>query len=298
MFKLSVILITYNHEVYIKEAIESILMQKTDFDIELIVADDCSTDNTREIIQSYEKESDIDFRFLENVKNLGLVKNYQRAFASCNSEYVAILEGDDYWCDNLHLQKHVDFLSKHLECVLSFNRIIHLNQHTGKTTIPDWNLLDDFEYITTNQMALGNRIGNLSACVIRNIALQKIKPDLFEMEIADWMLGMVLGQFGFLAHLKDATSVYRIHAVGEWSKMSSIEQFKSIVNAIDIYNKYLDYKYDVEFSEHKNLLISIINQKESAKITDFLPSFLVSFIKWIIPLKLRRYLRKFKRAIT
>ena len=81
-----------------------------------------------------------------------------------------------------------------------------------------------FKFVTTQQMAMENKLGNLSACVFRKKEIDKIKPDLFDLRFADWMLGMVLGQFGFIAILKDAMSVYRVHNKGDWSKMPQQEQ--------------------------------------------------------------------------
>ena len=119
--KLNIILITYNQQNYIRQTVESILMQTTDFDFNIVVADDCSPDSTLDIIKEYVEESKIEFVFLKNEKNLGYTENYKRAFAACNAEYIAIMEGDDYWTSPLHLQKHVDFLDLHKEYSMSFS---------------------------------------------------------------------------------------------------------------------------------------------------------------------------------
>ena len=119
-----VVLISYNQEQYIAQAVESILMQrvKDDVQVQIIVADDCSKDKTLEIIKSYEGKSPFPFVYLPIEQNMGHVRNYQRAFAVCEVDYLAILEGDDWWSSPLHLQMHLDFLDIHRECVLTTQR--------------------------------------------------------------------------------------------------------------------------------------------------------------------------------
>jgi glycosyltransferase involved in cell wall biosynthesis len=111
----SVSMITYKHEQYIQQAIEGVLMQQTDFNYELIIADDCSPDNTerivKEIIQSHPNGSCI--KYFRHEKNLGMHKNGRFASEQCQGKYIAICEGDDYWIDPLKLQKQAEFLEVH-----------------------------------------------------------------------------------------------------------------------------------------------------------------------------------------
>ena len=122
--KLNIVLITYNQAQYIAQALDGLIMQRLDSDVEVlvIVADDASTDDTLAIIRTYEAQSPFPFIYLPQEVNMGHVLNYKRAFAACTGDYVAILEGDDWWCNPYHLQKHLDFLDEHHECVLSANR--------------------------------------------------------------------------------------------------------------------------------------------------------------------------------
>ncbi|MBO6134033.1 MAG: glycosyltransferase [Lachnospiraceae bacterium] len=112
--KLSVILITYNHAKYLKKAVDGILSQETDFDFEIIAIDDCSTDGTIEMLRAYKKENPGRFRLMIRRKNLGRpTRNVYLASMAARGEYLAYLEGDDYWTDNQKLQKQVDFLDSH-----------------------------------------------------------------------------------------------------------------------------------------------------------------------------------------
>jgi len=103
----SVILIVYNHEKYLVQAIESILVQEVDFEYEIIVAEDMSTDSSRLIIDEYVKDYPKLFKPLYRQENVGATKNFYEACTAARGKYIAHLEGDDYWCDNRKLQKQV-----------------------------------------------------------------------------------------------------------------------------------------------------------------------------------------------
>jgi glycosyltransferase involved in cell wall biosynthesis len=245
--KLSVLLVTYNQEKYIDECLDGILMQDVDFEWELVVADDCSTDNTLSILKKRLSSSRISCVYLNSKSNIGVSKNYERGFASCHGEYIAVIEGDDYWTDPNRIKKHVAFLDMHRECVMSFNRKVVFNEEWRRFSVVKWDAPEDYQYVTTRKLIMGNCIGNLSTCVFRRSVIEKLKPGLFDIGVADWMLGMAVGQFGLLARLKEVMSVYRVHSGGVWSGRSSKEQRKRLVKKIDMYNHYLDYRFDKEF---------------------------------------------------
>ena len=109
--KLSIAFITYNHEPYLKKALDGILRQKVDFEYEIVVGEDCSTDHTRDILMDYDEHYPGMFRLLFREKNLGRpTLNVYQTSMECRGEYIAYLEGDDYWTDENKLQKQVDFL--------------------------------------------------------------------------------------------------------------------------------------------------------------------------------------------
>lgn len=106
----SVCMITYNHEKFIREAIEGVLMQKTTFPIELIIGEDCSTDLTRKIVEEYAEKYPKLIRILLPEENLGMSENFIETMQAARGKYIALCEGDDYWTDPYKLQKQVDFL--------------------------------------------------------------------------------------------------------------------------------------------------------------------------------------------
>mgnify|MGYP001248218371 CR=1 FL=1 len=110
----SVHMITYNHEKYIAQAIEGVLMQKTNFLFELVIGEDCSTDSTRVICKEYADRYPNIIKLLPDAgKNLGMMENAIRTTMACTGKYIALCEGDDYWTDPYKLQKQVDFLEAH-----------------------------------------------------------------------------------------------------------------------------------------------------------------------------------------
>ena len=113
----SVSLLTYNHEDYIRQCLDGIVNQKTNFAFEVVVGDDCSSDGTREILREYEKKYPDIFKLVLREKNLGPTKNLYDVLKRCKGKYIAGLEGDDYWIDENKLQTQVDFLESHQEYI-------------------------------------------------------------------------------------------------------------------------------------------------------------------------------------
>lgn len=130
--KLSVCMITYNHEDFIAKAIEGVLMQKTNFKIELIVADDCSKDNNQNRIRQFALENSEIVKPILRDKNIGANQNWIDAYNHCTGKYIALCEGDDYWTDPNKLQKQVDFLEANPAYVLCSHRYKGIIVKTGE----------------------------------------------------------------------------------------------------------------------------------------------------------------------
>src|SRR5438128_1378970 len=116
--KVSVILVTYNHGQYVAEALDSILGQQTQFPFELIITEDCSTDGTRDIVTAYANKNPDKIRVLFSESNINTNYVMSRAIAVARGEYVALIDGDDFWTCKKKLQRQVDFLDARSECSL------------------------------------------------------------------------------------------------------------------------------------------------------------------------------------
>lgn len=121
--KISVVVTAYNHEKYVAQCLDSILIQKGTYALEVILGDDCSADRTRRIMQEYaEKHPDI-FILLPPTANMGVTKNINRCLDTCSGDYIAFCEGDDYWIDRYKLQKQMEFLESHPGYSMCFKRL-------------------------------------------------------------------------------------------------------------------------------------------------------------------------------
>lgn len=255
MTTIDIILFCYKQEQYIEQALRSIYAQELPRDVSsrIIVADDASPDTTLAIIKRLAPQSPFPMVFLPEEPNMGISKNYKRSFAATKADYVAILEGDDYWLPN-HIAQHVEFLQTHPECSMSMNEItfMHGESLDIHESITFRNRKEDYILVDLHkQIVCGNQLGNLSACIFRGDYLRELPTDLFNMPIADWMLGVMLAQRGYIAILKESTSVYRVKASGVWAGQSLWQQHKIMIRYANMYDKFQNGKYHAEWREFK-----------------------------------------------
>jgi len=222
----AIYMITYNHGAFIEKAVESVMMQQTNFPYKLYIGEDRSTDNTREICLSLkEKYSDKMELFLHE-KNVGAAANARQIFEACfasGAKYIALLEGDDYWTDAQKLQKQTDFLEDNSDYVLCFHKV-EILQTDGKivddflTVVPEnHETIEDFAH-------LGNYIHTPSV-VFRNI-ITALPFEFKEAIIGDFFLYMMLAEHGKLKYIEENMAVYR-YGVGVFSNKSLVKTVKS-----------------------------------------------------------------------
>ncbi|MCB2291685.1 class I SAM-dependent methyltransferase [Clostridium sp. CS001] len=246
--------LAYNHEKYIVHCLNSIIVQKGNFNLNIIICEDKSTDRTAEIIESYIKNTvvgeNVTFEFLKSTKNLGMVKNLKRLLKACsNSKYTALMDGDDCWHDEEKLQTHIDFMESHPECSLSFDEIILYFENENKYEFYNIQQTLKGDVLTTSDITKMMFIGNISCCFYYTKYLDQIPDEFFEMFVADWILNIVCSLFGDIGHIKKAMTVYRKHNQGIWTGLSDYNMKKSTMGLIDNYNKFLNYTYDEDLSE-------------------------------------------------
>lgn len=173
----SVVMLAYNHEKYIAQAIESIVSQKTDFRFELLIGEDCSTDRTREIIRFYKKKYPAIIRMFLHKRNVGATKNVYSLNRRALGKYITLCEGDDYWCDDNRLQKDVDFLEANRQYVGICNRCRIVDedgmpvQEEVEERVRFWGF--DKRVFTLKDFERWRMPGHSSALTCRNIFLDK-----------------------------------------------------------------------------------------------------------------------------
>jgi len=244
----SVVVTTYNHEKYIKECIDSVLMQKS-VQIELIIGDDCSTDNTRKILEEYQKQYQSIIKLLPLTKNMGVTKNIKRCMEAVTGNYVAICEGDDYWTDSYKLKKQVNFLKKRQDCAMCFNSILILHEDKQKKNYIQPKITK--KTLTTRDLVSDNFIGNFSSCMYRTNVIKKLSDQLYDLFTVDWMFNIACSEYGKIGFLNENMNVYRIHDTGLWSGKDSEEKISDLVELIELYNEFFSFKYDSEFKKFK-----------------------------------------------
>lgn len=129
----SVVMITYNHAPYIGRAIEGVLQQKTDFPFELVIGEDHSTDDTREIVFDYQRQYPGIIRVVTSEHNVGARSNGRRTLEACLGKYIAFCEGDDYWHRPDKLQHQVAYMEAHPDCALVYSDHDRYYVATGKS---------------------------------------------------------------------------------------------------------------------------------------------------------------------
>lgn len=237
--KVSVCMITYNHKNFIEDAINGVLMQECDFDIEFILANDCSPDKTDEIVQNIIKTHPraTIINYIKQEQNIGMMPNFIFALQQCHGEYIALCEGDDYWTNKSKLQKQIDFLEANEDYVLCFHPVNIL-----KT---DGSIVDDFitkvpkNYETIETLArLGNYIHTPSV-VFRNL-LKQFPFEFEQTPIGDYFLYMMLAEQGKLKYLENIMAVYR-YGVGIHSSNSRLKKTK---NNLQLFTSLLSFLKD------------------------------------------------------
>ncbi len=234
----SVVCNTYNHEKYIANALEGFVSQKTTFPFEILVMDDASTDGTADIIREYEKKypdliKPIYHTVNQYSRGLGPMKqNRERAIG----KYIALCEGDDYWIDEYKLQKQVDYMEAHPECMLSLHRVkVHklINESCGKICnvecLPESlkrnNLISAYDIITSKLHF------QTSSFVIRT-SLFKIYSS-FSSSGSDYVLLIRSVMEGTVYFMADIMSVYNKGVLGSWTLRAKDENNSlSIKNAL------------------------------------------------------------------
>jgi glycosyltransferase involved in cell wall biosynthesis len=211
---LSVVMITYCHENYIKEAINGVLMQKCNFDLELILLNDCSPDKTDEVIQgiliTHPNSSWI--KYIAHEKNIGMMPNFIFGLEQCEGKYIAICEGDDYWTNPLKLQKQFDFLENHpnYSMVCHNAQIIYESLVEKPTVFSKRRKTQDVSMKTViNEWTIPT-----ASMVFKREYVTKLPIWFCSIYSGDYTLALLLKYHGKICFLKESMSVYRKNYTG------------------------------------------------------------------------------------
>jgi glycosyltransferase involved in cell wall biosynthesis len=262
-------ILTYNHENYIRQCLESVVIQKTNFLFKVIIGEDCSTDNTAIICKEFEKlYPGLIELHCNNINNIQLNSsiNWDLCINS-GARYIALIEGDDYWTDPYKLQKQVDFLEVNAECNYVF---------TNRSTLKSDESIDQTDYNLPELFDLHfllkqNIMPSTQTVLFRSSSLSQLakwEPTLSKGFNGDWILLFMITQNSKIGFLKDNTAVYR-EGVGVISKTNNAYKFIKGLNT----NKQIDYLTNYKYTYHigvydfhyQNITYSYLESNEKLK---------------------------------
>lgn len=246
----SIAMLAYKHSMFIEEAIESVLKQKVNFPIQLVIAEDYSPDNTRDIVLAYQKKYPGSIKLLLQDKNVGAKQNNADLLVNLDGKYVAALEGDDFWIDENKLQKQVDFLDQNADCSMVFHNAVIRDEHSKQerlfNTIPTG-------YYNGNDF-LKNWIVPTASVIVRKEVIDYLAQlDRSKMMYEDILFFLTTTKFGKAYYISESPwSFYRRHEGGmSYSSKRSYEFLQGYLEQYKCINKLFDYKYNYQIRVHQ-----------------------------------------------
>ncbi|MBD1918183.1 MULTISPECIES: glycosyltransferase [Cyanophyceae] len=241
--KVSVLVITYNHISFIAKALDSVLMQDVNFDYELLISEDCSTDGTREVVLAYYNRFPDKIRLLLSKKNIRSNQVVARGINAAKGQYIALLDGDDYWISPHKLQKQVDFLDRHSECAICFHnaKVVH---EDSSQAVWNWTPENQKEFSTLEDIWMGNFIATCSTMFRQGLfgRVPTWYDDFFP--ITDWPLHLLNAEHGLIGYIDEVMGVYRYHSGGLYSPFTQVQKLYKTLDFYQAINSALDFRYD------------------------------------------------------
>jgi len=238
--KVSICCITYNHEKYIEDAIKGFLMQETNFDFEIIIGEDCSTDRTASLVMKYKEKYPDKIRIVTSETNVGMKENSMRVLKSVRGKYIAFCEGDDRWLDPYKLQKQVNFMDANSEysmCghITAINNV-EIDQIVGKIGEDEYSkeiIIDDF---------IRGVVFHNSSVLFRKSCIENEKGDFY---FPDYFLNSPVGDYAIQLYLFTKGKVYcfnEIMSQYNWNLSNSwtSTQFNVFSKKIELHNRVIE----------------------------------------------------------
>lgn len=247
--KVSVIVLSYNHERSIEKAIESVVSQQGDFELEVIVGDDSSSDNSLRIIESLsEKYGNI--KVLSSKVNGGITQNFYKCLKESDGNYVAMCEGDDWYASPYKLKKQIEMLERCDDCVMCSNSFIEYNELKDTYKTIDYQQNFNGEIYTFEELVLDYKWSNFSTYIYKRSVIDKLPEIKLEEEGFDYGFNIRCAVYGNLAIIKEPLSFYRT-GNGLWSGNDILRQEYMTLSYVkkcrENFKKLYDDKYDNVF---------------------------------------------------
>jgi len=208
-------MITFNHAAFVGRAIESVLSQVCPFDLELVIGDDQSTDGTLDKLHELKAGSPVPISILERPHKYGIARNWIDTFRSCRGDYIAVLEGDDYWTDSNKLVSQVNVMDQHPHWSMCFHKVLVRWEDAREpdSLFPARPILSE---LGINDLIYENLIGTCSA-MYRSGIISTFPSGSDRLYCMDWMTHMLHSIHGPIGFIDQVMGCYRRHHNGVWS---------------------------------------------------------------------------------
>lgn len=248
---IQIAIITYNHALFIETCLNSILNQKTTYNFEILVFEDCSTDPTSEILRKYKAAYPDKIKLYLSPINRGHRLNLRDNLKHLTAPYLGFIDGDDYWVDMDKVQKSLDFLKGHTDYV-AYSQNVEVQQTKG-LVVKRHTLHKEKNSRTTytiKDLIAGGSYHHTSALIFRNVFMGCFPESYNHPSTGDWFFSLLFAEHGAFYYENIVGSIYRMHGDGLWSQMNKIEQRMINLECAYFYNKLLNNKYDYRFSRY------------------------------------------------
>ncbi len=256
-------MLTYNQEAYIAQAIEGVIQQVTNFPYQLVIGEDCSTDATRKICETYASKHPDKIKVLPALaKNIGLIQNYLRTIKSCDGDYIAICDGDDYWTDTQKLQKQVDYVRNNPECKIVYTN--HTRLYADGRTQTDATFFKSPKS-TFEDLIQNNFIPSVTV-LFKNDQNSKSLPDwILKYPYGDWPTYLwTLRDGGTIGYINEDTATYRM----DIGTSAGLIKNTSTLLKVNL-NILLDMHQDASFVSQKPSIENSIKRQHLALMTSY-----------------------------
>lgn len=239
----SVLMITFNHEAHISQAIESVSSQQCDFPFELIIGEDCSADRTREICFEYREKYPSKVRVVFSDENVGMHRNFARIWHRARGKYIALCEGDDYWTDPRKLAKQVEYMQKRPDYTMC-------GTYTAKVCRDESGNWRDCGSVGPAGIREHYGLEDLIPSYNFHFSSVLLKKDavdfprwFWDVYCVDRPLYLLCAEKGPVGFLPEETSAYRLHEGGIWSSSRNLEKAEKGIELFNHIDKHFKGRY-------------------------------------------------------
>lgn len=242
----SVLIITYNHATYIEQAVRSALEQRTDFDYEIVVGDDHSTDGAQEVLSRLRDQHADKIRLILRDERVGAYRNFVDTYAQCRGDYIALLDGDDFWTDPEKLRKQIHFLEHNPSYSIVGHRVEFLYQDAASKK--KW--FDMLGPSSPRQKTSGSLADAIlipaylptRSMVFRRKGLEKFPDWYADVPLGDWSIMALLADYGRIHFMNEIMATQRIHGQGIHSSNSAIVNTEGLVHTLRHFRKHFGWR--------------------------------------------------------